>query len=46
MTRPVGERAVREKHAKNEYTGSYEDEIEQIFRDHAPHYSSAGEIGR
>jgi hypothetical protein len=41
MTRPIGERAVREQHAKDEYTGSYEDEIEQIFRDHVPDYSNA-----
>jgi hypothetical protein len=41
------ERAVREKNAKDEYASCYEDEIEQIFRDHLPHYSNvAGSADR
>jgi hypothetical protein len=46
MTRLMDERAVREKHAKNEHTGSYERKIIQIVRLHAPHYSNAGTISR
>ena len=45
MTRPIGKRAVREQHAKEEYTGSYEDEIEQILRYHVADYSNV-RIGR
>ena len=38
MTGPMGgEWAVRDKHANNEHTGSYQDNIVQIV--HAPHYS-------
>ena len=36
MARPIGEWAVREEHTNNENAGSYEDDIEQIIRDHAP----------
>ena len=32
-----GEWAVRDKHANNEHTGSYQDNIVQIV--HGPHYS-------
>ena len=32
----MDERAVRKKHANNEHTGSYEQEIIQIVRLHAP----------
>ena len=37
MTGPMGERAVRDEHANDEHTDSYQDNIVQIV--HAPHYS-------
>jgi hypothetical protein len=42
MTRLIDESAVCDKHANKQHAGSNEDDIEQIIRDHAPHYSDAG----
>ena len=48
MSGPSVNWAVREKRTQRMSTifGSHEGKIEQIIRDQAPHYSSAGKIGR